>query len=63
MMCQNPMQGKARMLAGFPSGYMPLAAVPGRLAFMNLDEHEIERYFAKHPRHYEVRRIKDHIHE
>ncbi len=51
------------MLAGFPSGYMPLAAVPGRLAFMNLDEHEIERYFAKHPRHYEVRRIKDHIHE
>ncbi len=48
------MQGKVRMLAGATCGYMPLAAPPGRLAFMSLGEEDLERYFAKHPRNYEV---------
>ena len=48
------MQGKVRMLAGAKCGYMPLAAPPGRLAFMSLGDEELELYFAKHPRNYEV---------
>ena len=47
-------QGKVRMLAGAKCGYMPLAAPPGRLAFMSLGDEELELYFAKHPRNYEV---------
>jgi hypothetical protein len=43
------------MLAGAKSGYIPLAALPGRLAFMTLGADELERYFAKHPSKYEVR--------
>ena len=48
-------QGKVRMLAGAKCGYMPLAAPPGRLAFMSLGDEELDLYFAKHPRNYEVR--------
>lgn len=47
-------QGKVRMLAGAKCGYMPLAAPPGRLAFMSLGDAELGLYFAKHPRNYEV---------
>lgn len=43
------------MLAGARSGYIPLAALPGRLAFMTLGADELELYFAKHPSKYEVR--------
>ena len=56
MIRMTSVQGKVRMLAGARCGYMPLAAPPGRLAFMSLGDEELELYFAKHPRNYEVGR-------
>ena len=48
------LQDRFREAIGLTPAYLPVAGLPGQLAFMELGQDELALYFAKHPKKYEV---------
>ena len=53
---------RLRAAIGLSPGYLPVAGLPGQLAFMPLAPDELALYYSKHPKKYEVGAVHKPLH-